>query len=423
MYLPFVSISNGPLQHREANPRDPLALQGRVASDGRNQHVPGGKCCLAPSFALGTPSPPETIEYQGLCDGLKTTLEDLLRLVEGPKRFWREFCCLPYEMGAFQVALDFEFFSLVPASGTLSIQELAQRAGIHADRAGRIDADFRSMVHYSMDEMLKAAADSGDYLRTHPYEADSKHNPFVTHHGCGIFEYYAQHPDKAERFAKAMAGWRKMNSQIDTRLLDEFDWAALEGTVVDVGGGNGHISRSLAGATKREKTFDFLTVPSEVALPHLDFVVQDSNRDMLNQGVAKVTDDIRDRVSFAEHSFFEPQPQQKAAAFIIRQCIHNWADRDAVTILKSLVPGLESSSPDTPLLINDIILPELGAWPKVQERLARQVDMIMFVNCGAKQRTRAEFEALLKEADARYEIRNVFDRYPLGMLEVYLVRE
>lgn len=60
-----------------------------------------------------------------------------------------------------------------------------------------------------MDEMLKAAADSGDYLRAHPYEADSKHNPFVTHHGTGIFGYYAKYPDKAERFAKAMAGWRK----------------------------------------------------------------------------------------------------------------------------------------------------------------------------------------------------------------------
>lgn len=60
-----------------------------------------------------------------------------------------------------------------------------------------------------MDEMLKAAADCGDYARAHPFEADSRHNPFVTHHGCGIFEYYAKHAAKAERFAKAMAGWRK----------------------------------------------------------------------------------------------------------------------------------------------------------------------------------------------------------------------
>lgn len=144
---------------------------------------------------------------------------------------------------------------------------------------------------------------------------------------------------------------------------------------------------------------------------------------MLKQGEAKLTDDIRDRVSFVQHSFFEAQPREGAAAFLIRQCTHNWADPDVVTIFKSLVPGLESSSRDTPLLINDIVLPELDAWPKHRERLARQVDMIMLVNCGAKQRTKAEFEALLKEADPRYEIRNVLDNGPLGLLEVYLVRD
>jgi hypothetical protein len=143
---------------------------------------------------------------------------------------------------------------------------------------------------------------------------------------------------------------------------------------------------------------------------------------MLGQGKAKLTDDIRDRVSFTTHSFFDPQPQKDASVFLIRQCTHNWADPDVVTIFKSLVPGLENSDPNTPLLINDIILPEANAWPKHRERLARQVDMIMLVNCGAKQRSRAEFAALLKESDPRYEIRNVLDDGPLGLLEVYLVR-
>ena len=46
----------------------------------------------------------------------------------------------------------------------------------------------------------------------------------------------------------------------------------------------------------------------------------------------------------------------------------------------------------------------------------------MLVNCGSKQRTKAEFEALLKEADPRYEIQNVYDDGPLGLLEVYLKR-
>lgn len=150
--------------------------------------------------------------------------------------------------------------------------------------------------------------------------------------------------------------------------------------------------------------------------------MQDSNADMLSEGQNSLPDDLRDRVTYVQHSFFNPQPVKDAAAFLIRQCTHNWADRDVVTIFQSFVPGLEDSSADTPLLINDIIIPEPGTWPRHQERLVRQVDMVMLVNCGAKQRNAAEFEALLKEADPRYVIRNIFDNGPLGLLEVYLER-
>lgn len=154
----------------------------------------------------------------------------------------------------------------------------------------------------------------------------------------------------------------------------------------------------------------------------MNFVVQDSNADMLAEGQESLAKDLQDRVRYSQHSFFEPQPLKDAAAFLIRQCTHNWADMDVVAIFRSFVPGLENSSPDTPLLINDIIIPEPGVWPRHQERIVRQVDMVMLVNCGAKQRTEAEFKALLEEADPRYEIRNVFDNGPLGLLEVYLKR-
>lgn len=143
---------------------------------------------------------------------------------------------------------------------------------------------------------------------------------------------------------------------------------------------------------------------------------------MLAEGKESLTQDLAPRVQYMHHSFFVPQPVKNAAAFLIRQCTHNWADKDVVTIFKAFVPGLENSSPETPLLINDIIIPEPGTWPRHQERNVRQVDMVMLVNCGAKQRTKAEFEQLLKQADERYEIKNVFDDGPLGLLEVYLRR-
>ena len=143
---------------------------------------------------------------------------------------------------------------------------------------------------------------------------------------------------------------------------------------------------------------------------------------MLTEGQKLLTDDIRDRISFSKQSFFEPQPYKDAAAFFLRQCVHNWANRDVVIMFKCLVPGLEASAPETPLLINDVVLPEAGTVPRLKEREMRQDDIAMMVIVGAKERTKAEFNALLKEADARYEIRKVYDVGTLGLLEVYLKR-
>ncbi|KAI1773026.1 S-adenosyl-L-methionine-dependent methyltransferase [Hypoxylon cercidicola] len=387
-----------------------------------------------PTFALDSQDPPNTPEYRRLHANLKTSLEDLLRLIDGPRKWLRAFCCTGYDLGALQVALDFEFFLLIPSPGDITLEGLAKKAGLDLDRTSRVvrqlmtyrifeelqprvishsstslvmqqDEELRSVVHYSLDEMLKAAADCNVSLKANPYEAHQNLNPFVTRHGVGIFEFYKKNPDKARRFAKAMAGLRKLDRHLDYLLQDGFNWSAIEGTVVDCGGGNGHISKSLA-----------------ELYPSLDFVVQDSNADMLAEGRNSLPDSLRGRVSFFQHSFFDPQPIKDAAAFLIRQCTHNWADRDVVTILKSFIPGLENSSPDTPLLINDIIIPEPGTWPRHEERVLRQVDMVMLVNCGSKQRTKAEFEELLKEADPRYEIRSLFDNGPLGLLEVYLKR-
>lgn len=229
----------------------------------------------APTFALDSPDPPDTPIYRRLHATLKTSLEDLQRLIDGPRKWLRVFCCTGYDLGALQVALDFEFFQLVPAHGDITLEDLAKQAGLDVDRTSRVvrqlmtyrifeehrpraishsstsllmqqDEELRSVVHYSLDEMLKAAADCNITFKAHPYEAHQNLNPFVTRHGVGIFEFYKNDPEKARRFAKAMAGLRKMDRHLDYLLKDGFNWSAIKGTVVDCGGGNGHISKTLA---------------------------------------------------------------------------------------------------------------------------------------------------------------------------------
>ncbi|KAL9109921.1 MAG: hypothetical protein Q9227_005444 [Pyrenula ochraceoflavens] len=364
---------------------DLLALSDNISqqSKGIAEYLQANRYA-APTFAAGSSEPPATKEYLALRSNLKSSLEDLLRLVDGPTRHIREFFLLGYDLAAFQVALDFDFFNLVPVNGEISLEELAKKAGLDLDRVSRIvrmmavhryfqevrpgyvshtagsyalreDEELRCVAHYTLDEMWKAASATSQNLQEYPYKYDSDNTPFKTRHGVPIFKYYAQNPSAAGRFARAMAG------------------AAKNGST-----------------------------------------------DMLAEGQALLDDDVRDRISFMQHDFLKPNPCRDAGAFLIRQCTHNWCDSDVVTMFRSIVPGLEGSKPGTPFLINDIVMPEPGTWPRHAEHDLRQIDMIMMVAFGAKQRTAAEFAALLKEADSRYEITKVFADGPLGMIEVQL---
>lgn len=148
--------------------------------------------------------------------------------------------------------------------------------------------------------------------------------------------------------------------------------------------------------------------------------MQDHSDRPLAQGQGLLTDDIRDRISFSKHDYFEAQPCRDMAAFILRQCLHSWGDREAVKMLKAIVPGLENSAPGTPLLINEVIMSEPGVQPRLKEQEQRRMDMLMMVVCGGKERTVAQYEILLKEADPRYEISRVYDVGALGLIEVHL---
>lgn len=210
-----------------------------------------------------------------------------------------------------------------------------------------------------------------------------------------------------------------------------FDWASLCGdgddddaaaaatgerrraTVVDVGGGNGHVEVAL-----------LPRVPAGV-----DFVVQDlpaneaSARALLapyhhhHQGGGKggstsTSSTSRSRITFQAHDFFQPQPAllddpalAPPSVYLLSRVLHDWRDDECVAILRHLVPGMERHG--ARLWLCERVLPggDGDGLPNHVEQQLRAPDLLMLTLFGGGERTMADWARVLARTDARLRVR------------------
>ncbi|ORY10494.1 sterigmatocystin 8-O-methyltransferase [Clohesyomyces aquaticus] len=205
-----------------------------------------------------------------------------------------------------------------------------------------------------------------------------------------FFDHLKTQPDKTRQFASYMKNVQKSEGTALRHLVNGFDWESLgKATVVDVGGSSGASSITLA-----------------ESFSNLNFIVQDlpENAAEGQTSISALSANIKNRIYFQGHNFFEEQPFKGAQAYLLRMILHDWPANEATCILKNLVPALNKGAR---ILIMDTVLPRPGTLPSSQERLLRVRDMTMLQAFNSLERDLEDWKDVLAAADPRLSIAGV----------------
>ncbi|KAL9583563.1 MAG: hypothetical protein Q9212_002634 [Teloschistes hypoglaucus] len=209
---------------------------------------------------------------------------------------------------------------------------------------------LRQFMGMISEELWPASTKTIEALSKWPKSEEPNQTGFNIAHttNVSIFDEMAKYPDRGKRYADAMTFLSSGPGLEQHHVVHTYDWASLgDSTIVDIGGSHGSLSIAIA-----------------QAYPSLRFIVQD-RPEVVQLGKQNLPSDVRDRVDFMAHSFFDEQPVKDAQVYILRWILHDWSDKYASRILKALVPALRARAK---VLILEQIMPEPGAVSAYQER-------------------------------------------------------
>ncbi|MGC3971805.1 MAG: methyltransferase [Pirellulales bacterium] len=186
--------------------------------------------------------------------------------------------------------------------------------------------------------------------------------------GEPVFDFLSKNREAATIFDEAMTG---IHGAETAAMIDAYDFSQF-GTVVDIGGGNGTVIRTVL-----EKN------------PGLRGVLYDLPHVVERAGPLFAASTVNDRSQLVGGSFFEGVPPG-GDAYMMRHIIHDWYDDECRTILRNCHNVMR---PDAKLLVIDSVI-EPGNGPQFTKFL----DITMLTIPGGKERTEAEFRELFASA-------------------------
>jgi hypothetical protein len=196
--------------------------------------------------------------------------------------------------------------------------------------------------------------------------------PFEHVFGAELFPYLAEHPEEAQTFNAAMTTF---STQLADAVVRAYDFAPFD-TIVDVGGGQGALLRAILHAT-----------------PTAHGILFDSPQVVPGATEQTAAQGLTDRCTIEGGDFFASVPIG-GDAYVLSAIIHDWDDERSIAILRNCQRAMR---PQGKVLLVEVVVPA-----QIDESLPSQFgvrgDANMMVYTGGRNRTEAEYRALLEAA-------------------------
>jgi hypothetical protein len=214
-------------------------------------------------------------------------------------------------------------------------------------------------------------------------------SPFLKAHGVPFFEYLEQHPEDLQVFGEAMTS---VSAEESPAIAAAYKFSGFR-TLGDVAGGHGSMLATILKANPKLKGVLF-DLPSVIARAGKD-------QHVTAKGVAK-------RCTLEAGDVFKSVPKG-GDAYIMKHIIHDWDDEHSVKILANCRAAMNENG--KVLVVENVIAPGNDpGWGKLLD-----IQMLV-VGAGARERTKAEFAALFKQAGLKLT-RVVPTKCPLSIVE------
>lgn len=191
---------------------------------------------------------------------------------------------------------------------------------------------------------------------------------FDTVYGIPVFDWYSRHPAEAQQFSRAMESTTRI---IEAALLAVWTPPPFE-LAVDVGGSRGTLVAGLLGRNPEARGILF-------DLPDIVDAVQPTLSDA--------------RIEAVGGDFFKSVPE--GDLYLLKMILHDWTDEQSEAILRSVRASIR---PGGHVAIIEVVLPE-----QVGPDTGYLMDLNMMVMTGGRERSAADFGALLDRTGFRLE--------------------